>query len=131
MNNILLKTIIWLRHFLLGSFSNHKNVWQAFPDFFNARKELSFPVPGLKKVHTINWRNEKDHCTAMTPQGLTLTEDYLLISAYCHDHQHNSVIYVLDRITGVRLKTVILPDLPHAGGLAYDPLHRKSGSVIH
>lgn len=125
MNNILLKTIIWLRHFLLGSFSNHKNVWQAFPDFFNARKELSFPVPGLKKVHTLNWRNEKDHCTAMTPQGLTLTEDYLLISAYCHDHQHNSVIYVLDRITGVRLKTVILPDLPHAGGLAYDPLHRK------
>ncbi len=61
----------------------------------------------------------------MTPQGLTLTEDYLLISAYCHDHQHNSVIYVLDRITGVRLKTVILPDLPHAGGLAYDPIHRK------
>lgn len=40
----------------------------------------------------------------MTPQGLTLTENYLLISAYCHDHQHHSVIYVLDRITGVKIK---------------------------
>lgn len=61
----------------------------------------------------------------MTPQGMTLTENYLLISAYCYDHRHHSVIYVLDRQTGIHLKTIPLPDLPHAGGLAYDPIHKK------
>lgn len=66
----------------------------------------------------------------MTPQGMTLTENYLLISAYCYDHRHHSVIYVLDRQTGIHLKTIPLPDLPHAGGLAYDPIHKKSGSAI-
>ncbi|MBU5360213.1 hypothetical protein KQI58_03850 [Enterococcus raffinosus] len=125
MKNNLFKLIIWLRHFLTGSFYNHKSIWQAFPEFFNAATESSFPVPGLKKASSLNLRNEKEHCTSMTPQGLTLTEDYLLISAYCHTHQHHSIIYVLDRITGVRIKTVILPDSPHAGGLAYDPFHRK------
>lgn len=125
MKNNLFKLVIWLRHFLTGSFYNHKSIWQAFPEFFNAATESSFPVPGLKKASSLNLRNEKEHCTSMTPQGLTLTEDYLLISAYCHTHQHHSIIYVLDRITGVRIKTVILPDLPHAGGLAYDPFHRK------
>lgn len=125
MKNFFYKLIIWLRQFLTGSFYNHKNVWEAFPEFFDAILETSFPVPGLKKIISLTDRNERQRCNAMTPQGLTLTEDYLLISAYCHDHQHRSIIYVLDRITGVRIKTVILPDLPHAGGLAYDPLHKK------
>lgn len=125
MKNIFFKLIIWIRHFLSGTFYNHKNVWEAFPEFFDATLEMNFPVPGLKKASSLTLRNERETCTSMTPQGLTLTEDYLLISAYCHDHQHRSVIYVLDRTTGVRRKTVILPDLPHAGGLAYDPVHQK------
>lgn len=125
MKTTFIKLITWLRHFLVGSFYNHKKVWQAFPVLFEARAELTYPIPGLKKTTSLNYRNERESCHSMTPQGLTLTENYLLISAYCHDHQHRSVIYVLDRITGVRIKTVILPDLPHAGGLAYDPIHKK------
>ncbi|WP_270364244.1 YncE family protein [Enterococcus malodoratus] len=125
MKNLFFKLINWLRHFLTGSFFNRKNVLQAFPEFFDTAVELAYPVPGLKKATSLNLKNQKENCSDMTPQGLTLTENYLLISAYCHDHQHHSVIYVLDRITGVKIKTVSLPDLPHAGGLAYDPIHRK------
>lgn len=115
----------WLRQFLMGAFYNRKNSWQAFPAFFDAVSEPSYPIPGLKKARSLNLTHEIDACLAMTPQGMTLTEKYLLISAYCHDHQHHSVIYVLDRNTGRRIKTVVLPDLPHAGGLAYDLIHQK------
>lgn len=125
MKKIFFSFMKWLRHFLTGSFYNRRNIWQAFPAFFDAAEEKTYQVPGLKKASTLNLKNESVDCPSMTPQGLTLTEKYLLISAYCHDHRHNSVIYVLDRITGLRIKTIVLPDLPHAGGLAYDPRHQK------
>ena len=125
MKKIISRLTNWLRHFLTGSFYNRKNVWQAFPAFFDAAAEKTYCVPGLKKARTLNQNHESVDCPSMTPQGMTLTENYLLISAYCYDHRHHSVIYVLDRQTGIHLKTIPLPDLPHAGGLAYDPIHKK------
>lgn len=125
MIKILVKLINWLQRFLSGSFVNRKNTWQRFPEFFEAAIESSYPIPGLKKTRSLNLSKEQAICQSMTPQGLTLTENFLLMSAYCHDHLHHSVINVLDRQTGVKIKTIILPDLPHVGGLAYDPTHKK------
>ncbi|MGF2941167.1 YncE family protein [Enterococcus xiangfangensis] len=114
----------WLRRFLGGFFFKQRQLEQAFPEFFAAVKR-TYPIPGLKESSSLNLSNKKETCTAMTPQGMTLTEEYLLISAYCYDHCHHSVIYVLDRNTGDKIKTVILPDLPHVGGLAYDPTQQN------
>lgn len=125
MKNMHIGTLTWLRHFLSGSYFNRGNVWRIFPEFFQSAEEQTYPVPGLKKARSITREGGKATCLDMTPQGLTLTEDYLLISAYCHTHEHHSVIYVVDRRNGAKLKTILLPDLPHAGGLAYDPIHRK------
>ena len=63
-------------------------------------------------------------CTSMTPQGLAVTEDYVLVSAYCSTQKHNSVIYVIDKEKHNFIKEVILPGQPHVGGLAYDPEHK-------
>ena len=38
-------------------------------------------------------------CTSMTPQGIVITDKYIYISAYCYTHNHNSVIYQLDKDT--------------------------------
>lgn len=56
----------------------------------------------------------------MTPQGLAVTQDYLFISAYCHSHIHHSVIFMLDRKENQYIKTIILRNRTHAGGLVYD-----------
>ncbi|MCR5161456.1 MAG: hypothetical protein K6C06_06765 [Lachnospiraceae bacterium] len=64
-------------------------------------------------------------CTSMTPQGLCVAEGYLLISAYCHTHRHNSVIYVLDLETHKYLKEIVLQGRSHVGAIAYDPTHRN------
>ena len=105
----------------------------------------TFRLPGLVNTHT-----EHFDCDAMTPQGICVTDDYILVSAYCgiktwkkqlnnnvlnkfknnrllleaeKDHkQHNSVLYVLDKHNGDLLRTIILPTKGHngAGGIAFD-----------
>lgn len=62
-------------------------------------------------------------CTSMTPQGLCIAGNYLLISAYCHTNTHNSVIYVLNKNNHEFVKEIVLKGRQHAGGLAYDKEH--------
>ena len=69
-------------------------------------------------------------CREQCYQGICITPEYILITAYCTDlrndgeGRHNSVIYVLDR-TGNYIDTVTVSRTSsnHAGGIAYDPDH--------
>ncbi len=80
-----------------------------------------FAIPGLYQAVSLNTETGKlDRCHEMTPQGVSASDDYLFISAYCHDHQHNSVIYQLDRQTKALLKTIPVAGQPHLGGIWYD-----------
>ncbi len=113
----------------------------AFNDLSLITEEY-FAIPGLE--NTVLTGDES--CSAMTPQGLCVSEDYIFISAYCgikryktdleenkifgknkdklaaeeNHNVHNSVIYILDRESGDLLKTLVLPDDNHVGGLATD-----------
>lgn len=58
-------------------------------------------------------------CDQMTPQGVTVDDEHMYISAYCGQHEHYSVLYVLDKATGEYQKTVVLGGNSHAGGIAY------------
>jgi len=85
-----------------------------------------YKIPGLYSAKTLRLgTNDIVDGRTMTPQGITVTEKYLLISAYSHDHQDHSVIYLLDRQTHHFIKTVVLPGRPHLGGIAYDPKHQR------
>ena len=79
-------------------------------------------LPGLDSTQTLkdNESGEISICTSMTPQGICIAEEYILVSAYCHTHTHNSVIYVIDKNTGEFRKEIVLKDKNHVGGLAYD-----------
>ena len=95
--------------------------------------EESCPIPGLSSTQV----GETENCDAMVPQGMCLTEKYMLISAYdsthkikknskfqgtdfCHD-RHQSVIYVLDRDSKEYLTTLILHNSTcHVGSIAYN-----------
>lgn len=98
----------------------------AFADRENEMEKGTYVIPGLKSTRTL-LTSEGDMpavCTSMTPQGLAVTEKYVLISAYCHTMKHNSVIYVVDKETHQFIKEVVLPGQPHVGGLAYDSEHQ-------
>lgn len=95
--------------------------------FEGLNEENSFVIPGLKATRTLtsNQAENISVCTSMTPQGICAAEKYLLISAYCHTKEHNSVIYVLDKETHKFLKEIVLKGRPHVGGLAYDTVNRN------
>ena len=83
-------------------------------------------VPGLRATETLEGSlPQKEICTSMTPQGLAVSENYIFISAYCHTHRHNSVIYMLNRKTHDYIKTIVLPGKDHVGGMGYDTVNNN------
>ncbi len=100
-------------------------------EVFNVPNVSSIPntyvLPGLDSTRTLYTKDDQNFklasCGAMTPQGLAVTQDHIIISAYCHTKKHNSVLYLIDKKTGDFVKEVVLQGRPHAGGIAYDPIH--------
>ncbi len=91
-----------------------------------AEKDLGMiVVPGLEATRTLASNDSKAivMCTSMTPQGMCVTEDYILVSAYCHTKTHNSVVYVIDKYSGQFVKEIVLDGKNHVGGLAFDTRH--------
>ncbi len=89
-------------------------------------EEDSPAVPGLAYTEL-----EEYGCNQMVPQGICIAGEYMLISAYdngaraglIRDESYvpqNSVIYILSCGRGEFLTTLILPDVNHVGGLAFD-----------
>lgn len=122
-------------------FENNFNLSKLLYGDFALLSDEYCPVPGLEITDVAG-----EKCNCMTPQGLCVTDDFILISAYCNiknyksdlednlrfgdneekleaekDHKkHNSVIYIIDRITGEYIKNIVLPDTNHVGGLCTD-----------
>ena len=114
---------------------------EKFPTLARISSYATFGIPGL--AHT---KVDEGLCECMTPQGICVAEQYVLITAYCNiakyreelekhagkggnaeklaaakDHvQHKSVIYVVDKATQEHIATVSLPDCNHVGGISYD-----------
>lgn len=86
-------------------------------EFFrtNVDYSKSLIIPGLINTNVGGFTS-----TSMVPQGLTIAENYLIISAYDMTTEENTVLYVMDKNTKELLTTLILPSKPHAGGLSYD-----------
>ena len=87
----------------------------------------TYVVPGLMSTETQVFGEKETSaiCTSMTPQGLAVTEDYILVSAYCGSQTHNSVIYVIDKKSHEFIKEIVLRNKSHVGGLAYDSIHEN------
>ena len=103
---------------------------KSYPYFFdyinNNKTTEMYIIPGMTMTESLSIKtNKKEKCTAMTPQGLAVTEKYIFISAYCYTHKHHSVLYVLDRKSGKFLKEVVLDSTSHVGGLAFDSNYNK------
>lgn len=98
--------------------------YASFADLYC--EEDSVAVPGLAFTELDGYG-----CNQMVPQGICIADEYMLISAYDNgagaglqrDESYvpqNSVIYILSRSQGEFLTTLILPDVNHVGGLAFD-----------
>ena len=85
---------------------------------------LTEPLPGLQGAYGLRPRFGSDDydlgvSREYTPQGMTVGDGQIFVSAYDHSQEQNSVIYVLDN-KGNYLKTIGLNNKAHVGGLGYD-----------
>lgn len=111
---------------LMAKLYKQKNLYPyTFPGRAEEPEYGTYIIPGLRSTKTLEpGKEDPVICGSMTPQGIAVTEKYILVSAYCNTKQHNSVIYVIDKETHKFRKKIILEGKPHVGGLAYDPEHQ-------
>lgn len=117
------------------------DVESNYPDLSEVSNSDTFGIPGLECTNILG-----DTCDCMTPQGICVAGDYILITAYCNinaykddlksnssngsnaeklekeeNHsKHCSVIYVVSKFSKKYLTTLVLPDKNHVGGIVYD-----------
>lgn len=101
--------------------SKQQAVRLAYPDYGKIydSEYSTTPVPGVERTKF----GENDIATNMIPQGLCIAGDYLLVTAYDYEKEHNSVIYVMsnsDVKNRKLLSTIVLPDKNHVGGITFD-----------
>lgn len=96
-------------------FEKTLNRYRNFRSLYN--EEYSSAIPGLAATDVMG-----NISTQMVPQGICIAKDYMLVTAY-DNAGTNSVIYVLDNQNPKERKlltTIVLPDVNHVGGIAYD-----------
>lgn len=108
-----------------GSTLNHYRLFQELyqPDY-------STPIPGLETTDILG-----ENCNQMVPQGICIAGDYMLVTAYDNGVFYGkktrqevpgisrSVLYVLSNQNPEKrelLTTIVLPDINHVGGAAFD-----------
>ena len=81
--------------------------------------EKTMPIPGLIET-CIETGGENSSSNQYIPQGMCRAGDYLLITAYDVKKKHNSVIYAVDMNGMTLVSTLTMPNMFHAGGIAFD-----------
>lgn len=130
---------------VLYSINEQKKILKPYHEFYdvsyledkNIKDNGTYPVPGLLTTRSLDLHQKNTIGTSesMDPQGVTIADDYILVSSYSHDEKYNSVIYMIDKETHKLINTVVLDGNPHVGGVTYDPNTKTvwvcSSSTIH
>ncbi len=78
-------------------------------------------IPGMPSTRELDYMNNLTSTDGQCPQGICITEDYYLITAYCEDDDESlGSLYVFDKISGEYLVTLGMKKNSHLGGLTYD-----------
>lgn len=97
---------------------------RPYVEFNSKLADGAFYIPGLNS--TVSEDKDFKHYAAndsMIPQAMCSVDQFTLITAYDGDSSARSVIYVLDYNKNL-VKTLVLPDSYHVGGIAYDSNNR-------
>lgn len=92
----------------------------TYPEFNSKVTDGAFVIPGLMSAASYN-KSLKRYAASSTmcPQAMCKVGHYTLITAYDSSNVFKSVVYVLNA-DNILVKTLVLPDSYHVGGIAYD-----------
>lgn len=78
-------------------------------------------IPGMPSTREYDYMKNLVTTEEQCPQGICMTEDFCLITAYCsNDSENLGSLYVFDRDNGEYLVTLGMKKNSHLGGLTFD-----------
>ncbi|MGN0483669.1 MAG: InlB B-repeat-containing protein [Lachnospiraceae bacterium] len=80
-------------------------------------------IPGMPATREEDLMKQRISGENQCPQGLCLTDDYILVTAYCVQGGKVGSLHVFDRETGEYLVTLGMKETSHLGGVAFDGSH--------
>lgn len=112
---------------------NRRNVelypYHTITGFNQTRKKLKdcsyrfleqLNIPGTPKTREIDYRNHYINSGGQYFQGLVLTEEFVLTTAYTEETELSGSMQIFDRDSGEYLASVGMKTDSHLGGIAYD-----------
>lgn len=99
---------------------------KASNPIYKKLKDLSYEfleqiqIPGMPSTKEEDVRENRITGTSQCPQGICLTKEFLLVSAYSGERGKLGCIHVFDRASGDYLASLGLKKYSHLGGLAFD-----------
>jgi uncharacterized repeat protein (TIGR02543 family) len=77
-------------------------------------------IPGMPDTKENDFLNQYIFSEAQAPQGVCLTDDFILISSYSTEDDCMGELMVFDRESGKYLVTLGMDENSHLGGIAFD-----------
>ena len=96
---------------MTNKYLNYYNQLKKYKLFISIMKDKYITIPNLD--------------TNYIPQGFCFVDNYTLITTYDYTKQNNSIIYIINKNKEL-IKTVLLEDKYHVGGISY---HKQSNSI--
>lgn len=77
-------------------------------------------IPGMPDTKENDFLNQYIFSESQCPQGICMTQDYVLITSYSEEEACKGELMVIDRETGEYLATLGMDEKSHLGGIAFD-----------
>lgn len=77
-------------------------------------------IPGMPSTREEDMKEQRIVDENQCPQGICLTDDFILVTAYSVDWDVVGSLYMFDRKTGAYIATLGMKRNSHLGGLTYD-----------
>lgn len=77
-------------------------------------------IPGMPSTREEDWINNRISDVNQCPQGICMTDDYVLVTAYSTEKKTVGSLHVFDRDSGEYLVTLGMKKESHLGGITFD-----------
>ena len=80
-------------------------------------------IPGMPDTKEKDFFKQYIFSKSQCPQGVCITEDFVLITSYSAEDDCMGELMVMDRVTGEYLMTLGMDENSHLGGIAFDGMN--------
>lgn len=77
-------------------------------------------IPGMPDTRESDFLNQYIFSESQCPQGICLTDEYVLVTSYSEEQDCKGELMVIDRESGDYLATLGMDEKSHLGGIAFD-----------